>query len=59
MVTNNELTMTNVIFSDECHIYLKGTPNRQNFRHWSPTKSVEFMEKSHHTRKIPIWCAVH
>lgn len=58
MVTNNELVLTNVIFSDECHIYLKGTPNRQNFRSWSSNKPVVFMEKPLHSPKVTVWCGL-
>jgi hypothetical protein len=58
MVTSNELNLMNIIFSDECHIYLKGTPNRQNFRYWSSTNPVAFTEKPLHSPKVTVWCGL-
>ena len=39
-------------------ILIKGTPNRQNFRDWSPTKPVEFTEKPLHSPKVTVWCGL-
>lgn len=58
MSSADQILLNNIIFSDECHIYLKGMPNRQNYRNWSPTKPNDFFEKPLHSPKITVWCGL-
>jgi len=58
MSISGQISLDNIIFSDECHIYLKGMPNRQNYRNWSATKPNEFFEKPLHSPKITVWCGL-
>lgn len=53
----NQLNIEN-IFSDECHIYLEGMINKQNFRKWSPEKPSDHVEKPLHSPKITVWCGL-
>lgn len=58
MSSNGEIDIENVIFSDECHIYLHGMMNKQNFRNWLPEKPQNFFEKPLHSPKITVWCGM-
>ena len=58
MCRNNELNIKNVIFSDECHFYLHGMPNKQNFRNWLPSKPMQYVEKPLHSPKVTVWCGL-
>lgn len=51
MVENGEIELYKIIFSDECHIYLHGMPNKQNYRKWSPTKPAFNVVKPLHSPK--------
>ena len=54
MSISGQILLENLIFSDECHIYLKGMPNRQNYRNLSATKPNYFFERSLHSPKITV-----
>lgn len=58
MSISGQVLLNNIIFSDECHIYLKGAPNRHNYRNWSSAKPNDFFEKPLHSPKITVWCGL-
>ena len=58
MKNEGEINLNNIIFSDECHIYLKGMPNKQNYRNWSMNKPEHFFEKPLHSPKVTVWCGL-
>lgn len=58
MVENGDIELDKIIFSDECHIYLNGMPNKQNYRKWSPTKPAFNVVKPLHSPKVTVWCGL-
>ena len=58
MSENGQLDVNNIIFSDECHIYLHGMVNKQNNRQWSLSNPCHTFEKPLHSAKVTIWCGL-
>ena len=55
---SNELAPTDIIFSDECHFWLNGFVNKQNYRHWE-TENPRLTEVNPlHPLKLTVWCGV-
>lgn len=42
MSGNKQLILNEIIFSDECHVYIKGMPNKENYWKWALTKPIAF-----------------
>ena len=57
MHETDEINIKNVIFSDESHVYLHVSPNKQNFRRWARTKPEFIYDKSLHSPKVTV-CGV-
>ena len=55
MSISGQVFWNDIISSDESHIYLKGMPNRQNYRNWSAAKPKDFFERVLHSPKITVW----
>ena len=55
MIGSFELNLSQIIFSDESHIYLDGVPNRQNDRISSSSRPDLSFERSLHSRKVTVW----
>ena len=51
MIESGDLNLNEIIFSDETHIHLNGSPNKQNCRKWSTSKpSFNFSVPLHSPR---------
>jgi hypothetical protein len=44
--------------SDEAHFHLSGFVNKQNFRYWSATNTMELHERPLHSYKVTVRCAI-
>ena len=58
MSISGQVLLYNIIFSDECHIYLKGMSNRQDYLNWSAAKPNNFFKRPSHSPKITVWCGL-
>jgi hypothetical protein len=47
-----------VLSSDEAHFHLSGCINKQNFRYWAENTPRQLHERSLHSQRVTIWCAV-
>ncbi|GFW80484.1 DUF4817 domain-containing protein [Trichonephila clavipes] len=47
-----------LISSDEAHFHLSGTMNKQNFRYWAAENPQLLYQRSLHSPKVTVWCAV-
>lgn len=47
-----------LLTSDEAHVHLSGCVNKQNFRYWAGTNPKELHERSLHSERVTVWCAV-
>lgn len=47
-----------LLFSDEAHFHLSGTVNKQNFWYWSQQNPQELHQRSLHSPKVTVWCAI-
>ncbi|XP_045457214.1 uncharacterized protein LOC123667306 [Melitaea cinxia] len=44
--------------TDESHFHLEGYVNGQNCRYWSSSNSKEKHQKTLHSPKVTVWCAI-
>ena len=44
--------------SNEAHFHLSRFVNKQNFRYWSATNSIELHERPLHSSKVTVCCAI-
>ena len=44
--------------SDEAPFHMNGFVNKQNFRHWGIENLQMLQEKSLHTLRVTVWCAI-
>ena len=51
MIQDEELDPGDIIFSDESHIYLATSPNKQNIREWRSPLPL-------HSAKVTVWCGL-
>lgn len=55
-INNNQNFLRDICFSDECTIYLTGTPNRQNLRYWGREKPDFVLEtNTQFIQKLNVW----
>ena len=52
---NEDLSIDDIVFSDECHSYLNGMMNKQNCTAWGTEKPQGHEEASLHSPKITVW----
>ena len=52
MIQNDELDTRNIIFSDESHVYLKSSPNKQNNREWCLSRPAYRTSVPLHSSKV-------
>jgi hypothetical protein len=55
---NNELSFSNVWFSDEAHFHMDGVVNKQNVRFWVTETPHVIHEKVHHAPRITVWVSI-
>ena len=48
--------MGKIIFSDESHVYLKSSPNKQNDREWVKNKPDACNKVPLYSPKVTAWC---
>ena len=58
MIQNDEVCPGNIIFSDESHVYLKGSPNKQNNREWCVSRPADRTSVPLHSSKVTVWCGL-
>jgi hypothetical protein len=58
LINQNQELVNNLLMSDEAHFHLSGIVNKQNFRYWSATNPIELNERSLHSSKVTVWCAI-
>ena len=58
MIESGDLNLNEIIFSDETHIHLNGSPNKQNCRKWSTSKPSFNFSVPLHLPKITVWCGM-
>jgi hypothetical protein len=58
MINENPDLLNNPLMGDEAHCHILGFVSKQNFRHWSSENPQKFPEKSLHTAKVTVWCAI-
>ena len=58
LIQNDELDPSEIIFSDESHIYLKGSPNKQKNRKWGISRPENRTAVPLLSAKVPIWCGL-
>lgn len=58
LAESGELNPDDIIFSDESHIYLTTSPNKQNNRVWSPNKPDQRNHIPLHSAKVTVWCGL-
>ena len=58
MIRNDGLDPGQILFSDESHIYLRGSPNKQNNREWRLTKPDNQASLPLHSPKVTVWCGL-
>ena len=56
MIQSGELDPGNIIFSDESHVYLHSSPNKQNSRQWLAQKPDTRSSVPLHSQKVTVWC---
>jgi hypothetical protein len=49
---------TIILMSDEAHFHLSGEVNKQNFRYWGSENPRNMHEKSLHTQRVTVRCAI-
>ena len=47
-----------VFFSEEAHFHLSGCVNKQNMGCWSERNPRELHERSLHSDRVTVWCAI-
>ena len=47
-----------VFFSEEAHFHLSGCVNKQNMGCWSERNPRELQERSLHSDRVTVWCAI-
>jgi hypothetical protein len=57
-VDKNEIESEFMFFSDEAHVHLDGTVNKQNWRIWGTENPHIGSQKPLHSKRITIWAAV-
>jgi len=58
LINQNQELVNNLLMSDEAHFHLTAFVNKQNFRYWSATNSIELHERPFHTTKVTVWCTI-
>jgi len=49
---------TIIMMSDEAHFHLNGSVNKQNFQYCAPQNPHEVHERTLHSQKVMVWCAI-
>ena len=57
-IKNEELSLNNILFTDEAHFYLHGDVNNQNMRYWSDENPRVIEEQPLHSPKVTVWMGV-
>lgn len=55
---DREILLSNLLMSDEAHFELSGCVNKQNCRYWASENPSWIQQKSLHTQRVTVWCAV-
>lgn len=50
--------VNNFWMSDEAHFHLSGFVNKQNSRFWGTANPQSLHQKSLHTTRVTVWCAI-
>ena len=58
MIQNDEFYTWNIIFSDESHVYLKSSPNKQNNRGWCLSRAANRTSVPLHSSEVTARCGV-
>ena len=56
LIESGEIDVSEIIFSDESHVYLKSSPNKQNVRQWLAEKPKTRSPVPLHSAKVTVWC---
>ena len=54
----NDFDPGQIIFSDESHVYLQSTPNKQNNREWRLSRPENRISVPLHSAKVTVWCGL-
>ena len=54
----NDFDPGQIIFSDESHVYLHSTPNKQNNREWRLSRPNNRTSVPLHSAKVTVWCGL-
>lgn len=57
-IRNGSFDMQKAWFSDECHFWLDGYVNKQNYRIWGTENPRVFETASTTRQRLTVWCAV-
>ena len=58
MIQDNDLDSGDNIFSNESHVYLKCSPNKQNNREWRLPTPDNRTSVPLHSAKVRVWCGL-
>lgn len=58
LMDQNKLDYEKIWFSDECHFWLNGFVNRQNYRIWGSENPYVTLESPLHPKKVTVWMAI-
>ena len=58
MIEREELDPADIIFSDESHVHLNSSPNKQNSRLWRTKKPEIRVQVPLHSEKVTVWCGM-
>ena len=54
----NDFDPGQIIFSDESHVYLQSTPNKQNNHEWGLSRPENQISVPLHSAKVTVWCGL-
>ena len=58
MIQDNEFDPGDIIFTDESHVYLQSSPNKQNNREWRFSRPENRTSVPLHSDKVTVWCGL-
>jgi len=57
-IESNDIQFGKIWFSDECHFWLSGYVNKQNYRFWARENPRIFTTTSTKPKRVSVWCAI-
>lgn len=54
----HEIDPKKIWFTDECHVYLHGAVNKQNYRIWGSSNPYEKVERPLHPEYVTVWMGI-